>query len=205
MFGPNDDEKLDIMRAAYNNAQQVITNDRGTKRADYLDKETMLEKLVAAYTDKKRKDAVNFFCDVLESLNNPKYIKFARAIRMIEEVTAVPVELAGEMYLVQNFDNYIENPSKKTIKTTYREFQEIRNNKHKITAKVLKKLSGVYDFVLYDMMDIIPKVEDLCKDRSVNIDVSKLDEVTAYLDSNEAVQTALNSKMPKSLNQLQYK
>lgn len=205
MFGPSNEEKLAEIRAAYNNAQQVIANDREVKRSDYLDKEKMLERLTDAYTDRKRKDAINFFCEVLETLNNPKYIRLATAIRIIEEVTSFSSDVAGEMYLIQHFDNTNANPSSKTIKTTYREFQEIRNNKHKANARVLKKLTAVYNFVNGDIMDVISQVEKLCKDRNVNIDISKLKKVTEYLDNNELVQEVITSKMPKNLNQLQYK
>ena len=201
MFGPSDEEKLAEIRAAYNNAQQTIATSMGTKRADYTDKNRMLQHLANAYTDKKREAAVSFFCEVLESLDDPKYIRFSEAIKVVEEISFRNEEYVGESYLVANFDNNVE-PNSKTIRTTYREFQEIRNRSSKLSAKMIKKLGSVYDFVNDSMMSVISQVEKICKDSSARVDISKLDKVVEYLDNEPTVQAALSGKMPKDIKKL---
>lgn len=201
MFGPSDEEKLAEIRAAYNNAQQTIATSMGTKRADYTNKDIMLQHLAKAYTNEKREAAVNFFCEVLKSLDDPKYIRLAEAIKVVEELTFKNEKYAGESYLVANFDNDVE-PNTKTIRTTYREFQEIRSHNSKISSKIIKKLGSVYEFVNDSMMSVISQVEKLCKDSAVRVDISKLDKVLEYLDNEPSVQAALSGKMPKNMSKL---
>ena len=104
-----------------------------------------------AYEPSSKVSAAEFLCMYLRRSNEPSLIETARILEVLAQNDTNLTEALKEEQARLLLSNYsgIKDGDSKTIKTTYKEFEQIRKRREKVSAKTLRKLKKYKDVVAF--------------------------------------------------------
>lgn len=152
MMGRNNvDEKRDILNAKYNEVQTKAYDLDRLRKVEY-ERDKELKKWYAFDEKTEGSDLlINWLC----SSTNPKYVRLGRVLTQLESIR----ENQNNVLRAQANIVIMKNPihmDDKTVKTTYKEFEQIEKRAVKANSIILKSLKKYQDVVeFYNSPDFI--------------------------------------------------